>query len=103
LNTRVELKIGNLSVEKAKLETGGCKTSYQKGRYPVWNEFRVEDVLIEKELMFESDMRVTLQNQKTSFFGSLSNQIIGEFAVPVQSIMKHSEKPQFFNVLNANG
>ena len=92
------MKIGNLSVD-----AGGVKTGYKPGRYPVWDHFEVKDVSIQKELTFESDMRVILQNQEKELFGGLSNVVIGEFAVPVQSIMKHSEKPQFFNVLNEEG
>jgi len=55
LNTRVELTIGNLSVD-----TGNLKTPFARGRYPVWNHFDSKDVMLEKELTFESDMRVTI-------------------------------------------
>lgn len=98
LKTRVDIKIGNLDVIK-----DGLKTNYQCGHYPIWNECKVKDVLLELELAFEADMRITVQNEKKGLFGTLSNQVIGEFCVPVQSIMTHSEKPQFFNLINEEG
>lgn len=57
LNTKVEIKIGNLSVDK-----DGCKTDFLNGHYPIWNEYKVKDVFLETELAFESDMRITVQN-----------------------------------------
>lgn len=55
---------------------------------------RDEFVEIQNELTFESDMRVTVQNkEKAGIFskGEFCNKIIGEFVVPVQSIMTRSK------------
>jgi len=98
LNTRVQIKIGNLDVAK-----DGLETKHKQGHYPIWNECAVKDVSLELELAFEADMRITVQNEKKGWFGGLANQVIGEFCVPVQSIMTQSEKPQFFNLINEEG
>ena len=98
LNTRVQIKIGNLDVAK-----DGLETAHKQGHYPTWNKCAVKDVSLELELAFEADMRITVQNEKKGWFGGLANQVIGEFCVPVQSIMTHSEKPQFFNLINEEG
>ena len=68
MKSRVDIKIGNLNVEK-----DGCKTDFQYGHYPIWDVCKYKDVFLETELAFEADMRVTVQNQKTGLFGSLSN------------------------------
>lgn len=47
-------------------------------------------------------MRVSLMNSSRGFFGE-KIEVIGEFAVPVQSIMTRSKRPQFFNLLNEDG
>jgi hypothetical protein len=74
LKTQVQLAIGDITTEKGLLKTG-----YAEGRYPVWNKFDFCDVKLQSELTFESDLRVTIQNEKKGIFGGLSNQIIGEF------------------------
>lgn len=98
LDTYVSLQIGkNLSVDKFKTEPG-------KGRYPVWKYFSADEIVqLEKELVFEPDMRVTLYNRKTKLFGGLANIVIGEFTIPVESMTTYCEKPQFFNILNEEG
>ena len=48
-------------------------------------------------------MRVSLYNESKSLFRSIENNVIGEFAVPVISMMTKSDKPQFFNLLNEEG
>ena len=48
-------------------------------------------------------MRISLINESKKFLWGIDNKIIGEFAVPVQSIMTLSERPQFFNLLNEDG
>jgi hypothetical protein len=51
-------------------------------------------------------MRVTIQNKEKGLFGACSDLIIGEFSVPVASMMKRNpegNKPQFFNILNDQG
>ena len=48
-------------------------TKNRKGRYPVWDAFGTEMVELDKELTFESDMRLTLQNKKSKLFGGFSN------------------------------
>jgi hypothetical protein len=68
-------------------------TDSKPGRYPVWDHFFTDIIDLDKELTFESDMRVTLQNKKSKLFGGFSNQIIGEFAVPLNSITNRCDKP----------
>ena len=48
-------------------------------------------------------MRVSLVNETEGLFCGVDTNVIGEFAVPVASIMIHSERPQFFNLLNEDG
>lgn len=46
-------------------------------------------VKLEREIIFEADMRVTVYNIKKKMFSSDYNNIqIGEFRVPVSSMMK---------------
>lgn len=90
LETRVEIRIGNLAVDE---KLGKLVTPNRKGRYPEWAYFEHEFVELEKELTFESDMRITLQNKKTKFFGDFSNYVIGEFSVPVDSMLSRCDKP----------
>lgn len=62
-----------------------------------------EIVQLEKELVFEPDMRITVINRKTKMFGGYANIVIGEFTIPVETMRTHCEKPQFFNILNEEG
>lgn len=98
LNTSVEVQIGNLAQTK-----GSIATTRKAGRYPVWNWLSSREVNLQNELAFESDMRVSLVNESKGFFGGLEHHVIGEFAVPVQSMMTRSLRPQFFNLLNEEG
>lgn len=54
-------------------------------------------------MIFEADMRVSVYNKKSKLFGGFKNILIGEFRVPVNSLLDFSDKPQFFNVLNEDG
>lgn len=83
LETQVQVAIGNLTVD-----AGGLKTGIGHSRYPVWNYYKAVDVKLVEELIFESDMRVSLRTGKESKI-----QEIGSFAVPVHSIAKRSKKP----------
>ena len=65
------------------------KTSYEEGRYPVWNKCEYVEVKLQEDLTFESDMRVIIKNEKKGFFGGISDKIIGEFAIPVSSMIKN--------------
>ena len=56
--------------------------------------------MLDKELTFEPDLRITLYNKKAKFFGGFANLVIGEFAVPLTSITTLSNKPQFYNLIN---
>lgn len=53
LNTKVEIKIGNQSIQKTKFITENIGT----GRFPKWEELIVKEINIEKD-NFASDMRV---------------------------------------------
>ena len=79
------------------------ETKAVKGRYPVWDKFGTQKVELERELLFEADMKITLKNRKSKFFGGFSNLEIGSFQVPTSSLMKYCDKPQFFNILNEDG
>jgi hypothetical protein len=50
-------------------------------------------VQLNPELTFESDMKVILQNKKSKLFGGWANQVIGEFQVPVVSMLNSCDKP----------
>ena len=48
-------------------------------------------------------MKVTVANRLKNMFGTEYDSHIGEFSVPVISLLTHSEKPQFYNILNPEG
>ena len=53
----------------------------------MWNTIGHELVELNTDITFESDMRVTVANKKKrSLFGA-SNWVIGEFTVPLSSII----------------
>ena len=56
LNTKVELQIGTSNSKK-------ITTDKARGRYPLWNKFDHKDVLMEKELTLESDMKISVYNE----------------------------------------
>ena len=97
LETQVSVAIGNLTVDQ-----GGLKTDTGYSWYPVWNYCKSVDVKLVVELMFETDMRVSLRPAKES-----NVQEIGSFVVPVHSIARYphrnSKRPQFFHLLNEEG
>ena len=74
LNTLVDLTIGDPTKKGMQIETKPAK-----GRYPVWNQFGTQKVELERELLFEADMKITLKNRKSKFFGGFSNLEIGSF------------------------
>lgn len=84
------------------VDQGGLKTDTGYSRYPVWNYCKSVDVKLVEELMFETDMRVSLRPAKES-----NIQEIGSFVVPVHSIARYphrnSKRPQFFHLLNEEG
>lgn len=89
LDTRVEVRIGKF----AKEEKPSLVTDHRKGHYPIWNHFSDVRVDLEREMVFEADMRVSVYNKKSSFFGGFKNILIGEFRVPVTSLLTHCDKP----------
>jgi len=54
-------------------------------------------------MLFEADMRIFVWNKKSTLFGGFKNILVGEFAVPVQSLLRQCDKPQFYNILNEEG
>lgn len=104
LNTRVELTISKMKKDKTekKMEHITMPTQFFPGRYPTWNLFERRDVQL-PDLTFAPDLRVTLQNQKKGAFGATSNLMIGEFAIPMVSLLKRNSKPQFFNFISPEG
>lgn len=86
LRTSVQIKIGDLPVEK-------CTTKKVAGRYPQWNYFDTQILNLKENLEFEADMKVTLRNEKKALFGQVSNLNIADFTVPLSSIMTRSDKP----------
>ena len=99
LNTKIEIKIGNVSNNK------GLSTKGSDGRYPKWNELIDNNIVLDKNLQFAPDMRVILFNSsKTLITRRQDWEVIGEFSVPVKSISgKLYNRPQFFNLLNNEG
>lgn len=99
LNTRIDIKIGNVALQKE-----GLTTDVAVGRYPFWNYYIEREINLNKNLGFASDMRVTLFNSsKSMIFRNEKLEVLGEFSVPVKSLCNFYKKPQFFNVINNEG
>ena len=82
----------------------GLTTKELTGRYPVWNELMVREIVLDKDLSFAPDMRVIVYNcYKTMLLRRDTWEVIGEFSVPIRSIERLYKKPQFFNVINNEG
>ena len=69
-----------------------------------------EDTKLCKDVSFESDIMVNVYNQKKSLIGGMKMiggsenvDLIGSFSVDISSVMERSLKPQYFNILNAEG
>ena len=58
LNTKVDIKIGNIAAQKGKITTNASS-----GRYPIWDFFDKRDIVLDKNLAFAPDMRVMLYNK----------------------------------------
>ena len=56
LNTRVEIQIGGAVNKKIITKTS-------KGRYPQWLKIKHDDIMLEKELSFESDLKISVINE----------------------------------------
>ena len=69
----------------------------------MWHYFDNKIIKLGKELTFVSDMRISLWNKKERMFFGFSNKIVGEFSIPVSSMLERCEHPQFFNLLNEEG
>jgi hypothetical protein len=94
LDTKLELEIGELrGKDLKKNKKKAIETKFKKGRYPVWALTDFKDLQLESELMFESDMKVSLYNREKGIFGSENLRHIGDFAVPLMSLLRRSEKP----------
>lgn len=100
LNTKIDIKIGNVAVQKE-----GITTEAALGRFPEWNQLKVKDIVLDKNLQFASDMRVLLYNcSKSLILRREQWDVIGEFCVPITSISKQLySKPQFFNIIDNEG
>lgn len=80
LNTYVDIVIGNQT-------TGKLKSDFKKGHYPIWNNIGECDVQMEKDLSFETDMRITIYNKTKSMFGvNQGHAVLGEFCVVISSL-----------------
>ena len=89
------------SSKKAKSKAD--ETKYLKGRYPIWDKFGTMDLQL-GDLTFESDMRLTLHNRKPKAWSTAFNTVqLGEFMVPLKSLVKRNTRPQFFNLINQEG
>jgi len=69
------------------------QTDYASGRHPTWNKLIQQEISIDKNLNFASDMRVTLYRKSYNMLGMESPIPIGEFSVPVRSIAQFYTKP----------
>lgn len=59
---------------------------------------------MDKNVQFASDMRVMLYNTSKSFLlRNVKEELIGEFSVPIVSITKKYNKPQYFNIIDSEG
>ena len=101
LNTRVEISIGSLTDDKA------VKTQSLPGRYPQWKETGYKEVVLQKEVAFQTDMKITLYNlvvKKGGIFKKDKNdEILGEFCIVVNSLKTFCDQPQYYNVCNLDG
>ena len=87
MSVKVEFKIGNLSVVKKENTKKSCTAVIKGSRYPIWKEEIFEqDIMMDKNIQFASDMRVMVTRLSTGIFDS--NLSIGDFFVPIKSISK---------------
>lgn len=56
LNLRCELQLGGSQAGKK------LRTQQARGRYPKWNYFSEDDIYLEKEIAFESDLKISVIN-----------------------------------------
>lgn len=92
--------MGNATTVKNAITTKAVGGS----RYPVWSYFDEKELELDKNIHFAPDMRVILYNcSKSLILRSEKKEIIGEFCVPVSSIIKFYKKPQYFNVISHEG
>ena len=58
--------------------------------------------MLEKELSFESDLKISVINEIPAHgpFTKKEDQIIGECSISLDSIMTHCDRPQYFNLIN---
>lgn len=90
-----------MQIGDRELQTQG----FVKGNYPIWNHYKWIEVRLGEELTFEPDMRVSIVTKPVDdAWGSTPKPpIVGEFSVPLNSLLKRSKKPQFFNLINEEG
>ena len=94
------MRLGSAVPDSSK---GVLCTKNEEGHYPVWNCVGSEMVNLDREINFESDLKVEVINKKKRDYYALSNKPIGTFLVPLESITRQVDKPQFFNVINYEG
>ena len=56
--------------------------------------------MLEKELSFESDLKISVINEKEKSFGKKEDTLIGECSISLDSIMTECDRPQYFNLIN---
>ena len=99
----MEIRIGKHEPELIKGKERSLSTSKKPGRYPYWEHVGNELVNLDKDIFFEADMRVEIKNTKKAGLFGLSGKILGFFLVPLHTITKRVDKPQFYNLINDEG
>ena len=103
LQTKVEIQIGNLSAQR-KTEDSNIRTRSLPGRFPQWNwSKRAQLITLNSNPNFASDMRVMLYHKDYSYYRGATQKLIGQFLVPVASIMTLYRTPQYYEVIDADG
>lgn len=75
------------------------------GRFPLWKwNAKAKLIMLNSNISFASDMRVILKRKaEQSYFGNVKDPPIGQFLVPVESIMTLHTLPQYYNVIDPEG
>ena len=76
----MEVQIGNVRDK--------FRSDPKKGRFPDYNFFKTAEVTLQKELQFETDMKVMVHNKTSS-----SKTFLGEFCVNIMSLQNRCDRP----------
>ena len=98
LKTRVEVKLGVMNQKKNKSGKQNeadkeIKTRAMTGRFPRWNwSKKPRTVTLAEHPEFASDMRVQLFQIEDSYYKGKNQVMVGQFLVPVASMLEGYER-----------